>query len=242
VDLSMKSPFLTEEVAREGYLWCKAKRHWTWQDFCRHMWSNECSAERGKGKAGEWAFCTPPQKWQKEMITTYEKGKDISVMVWDCIWWHNGLVQKSDLVIMERDPESKRNGYTAQSYLNVLDDQKPRCWQLGLIFMQDNAPIHSAHVVRDCFTENAIPVVDWPPYSPDLNPIEHIWFHLKNKVLKLHPELEHIGSGDEAKDALENALIEAWEAIDDSIIESCLERMPRRRDAVLKAKGCYTKY
>jgi hypothetical protein len=45
------------------------------------MWSNECSVERGKGKICEWVFRTPPQKWQKEMIQTYKKGKDILVMV-----------------------------------------------------------------------------------------------------------------------------------------------------------------
>jgi transposase len=108
--------------------------------------------------------------------------------------------------------------------------------------MQDNAPIHSARVVTDWFTEHEIPVVDWPPYSPDLNPIEHVWWHLKNKVVELHPGLETIGTGEESKDALEAALIEAWGALDNSIIESCLESMPRRRDAVLRAKGWHTKY
>ena len=48
---------------------------------------------------------------------------------------------------------------------------------------------------------------------------------MKNKVLELHPELEQLGSGEKAKEALEKALIEAWDAIDDSIIESCLERL-----------------
>jgi hypothetical protein len=65
--------------------------------------------QSGVGKAAEWVFCTPPQKWQKEMVTTYKKGKDISVMVWACIWWENERVHKSGLVIMERDPESKKN-------------------------------------------------------------------------------------------------------------------------------------
>jgi hypothetical protein len=229
-------------VAKKRYNWCKARKDWTEDEFARHMWSDECSAERGKGKSEEWVFCTPPQKWQKEMVTTYKKGKDISVMVWACIWYKDGRVHKSDLVIMDRDFEAKKMWYSAQSYLAVLDDQMPRCWEPGLVFMQDNAPIHTAHAVRDWFIEHAIPVIDWPPYSPDLNPIEHIWWHLKNKVVELHPELEQMGTSEEARGALEEALIEAWDALDDSIIEACIMSMCRRRDAVLKAKGWHTKY
>ncbi|KAF2085307.1 hypothetical protein K490DRAFT_2853, partial [Saccharata proteae CBS 121410] len=46
------------------------------------VWSDECSAERGKGRKREWCFRTPTQKWKKEMITPYKTGKDICVMVW----------------------------------------------------------------------------------------------------------------------------------------------------------------
>jgi hypothetical protein len=63
-----------------------------------------------------------------------------------------------------------------------------------------------------------------------LNPIEHIWWHLKD-----------LGAAEEAKAALEQALIEAWDAIDDTIIEACLESMCRRRDAIIAAKGWHTK-
>jgi hypothetical protein len=49
---------------------------------------------------------------------------------------------------MARDTEAKKGGYTAQSYIDVLEEQMPRCWQPGLIFMQDNAPIHTAYAVR----------------------------------------------------------------------------------------------
>jgi hypothetical protein len=50
----------------------------------KNLWSDECSAERGKGKMGKWVFCTPAQKWDPEMVQTYKKSKDLSVMVWRC--------------------------------------------------------------------------------------------------------------------------------------------------------------
>ena len=75
-----------------------------------------------------------------------------------------------------------------------------------------------------------------------MNPIEHVWWYLKAKVLEIHPELKNLGSGEEAKKALEEALIEAWDAVDKRIIESCLESIYERRDTVITAKGWYTKY
>ena len=87
------------------------------------MWSDECSAERGKGKRVEWCFGIPIQKWDPEMVTTYTKGKDISVMVWGCFWSKNGIIGRSDLYVLDRDFESKKHGYSANSYIEVLDAQ-----------------------------------------------------------------------------------------------------------------------
>ena len=72
--------------------------------------------ERGKGKKQEWVFRTPRQKWDKEMIQPVKKGKDISVMVWAAF---SGALGRSDLILMERDPDAPKGGYSAQSYLKV---------------------------------------------------------------------------------------------------------------------------
>ena len=67
---------------------------------------------------------------------------------------------------MNRDFASKKHGYTADSYIEVLDAELAQHHQEGLIFMQDNASIHTAYKVRDWFREQRIPCTDWPPYSP----------------------------------------------------------------------------
>jgi transposase len=234
-----KRPELTEAVAAKRLSWCLARKDWNYEQWKKYMWSDECSAERGKGKMGEWVFCTPAQKWDPEMVQTYKKSKDLSVMVWGCFWGGG----RSELYILDRDFESKKHGYTANSYIEVLEDQIQRCWMPGLIFMQDNAPIHTAGKVEQWFKDAAIPVSDWPPYSPDLNPIEQAWFHLKKMVLKMHPELEACtGKSEQDIQNLEKALVEAWNALPESMFESLGKSMEMRVAAVIGANGWHTKY
>ena len=163
-------------------------------------------------------------------------------MVWALIWWKNGKVYKSELYILERDWELKKHGYTANFYLDVLNNQLPKIWEPDMIFMQDNAPIHCTNKTKQWFKDMGIPVTDQPPYSPDLNPIKHIWWHLKAKVLEIHLELKNLGAGEQNKEALKKALIKAWDLLNDTIIEACLENMCRRRDVVITAKEWHIKY
>ena len=38
-----------------------------------------------------------------------------------------------------------------------------------------NARLHGANVLQKYIDMQDITRLDWPPYSPDMNPIEHMW-------------------------------------------------------------------
>ena len=95
----------------------------------------------------------------------------------------------------------------------------------------------------DWFEENGIDITDWPPFSPDLNPIEHTQKALKEMVFKMFLEVWTAVSKREGDlRAMEEALKAAQDALPDSLFESLIKSIPKRIQAYIKAKGWYTKY
>ena len=116
--LAKKRSFLTADAVKKRLQWALEHADWTLEEWTTIIWSDECSVERGTGARRSWVFRTPGQKWDKDIVDTFTKGKDISVMVWGAIW----VGGKSDLFVMNRDEASKKGGYSAVSYLEILND------------------------------------------------------------------------------------------------------------------------
>jgi transposase len=75
----------------------------------------------------------------------------------------------------------------------------------------------------------------WPAQSPDLNPIEHLWGYLKRRLA----EHKHPPNG--IHELWDRVQVD-WEEITALECQKLIKSMPRRVQAVLKAKGGYTKY
>lgn len=66
-------------------------------------------------------------------------------------------------------------------------------------FQQNNDPKHTARATKECLLYNALRQLTTPPPSPDLNPNEHLWAIVHNKIRKnrisrnnASPETAHI--------------------------------------------------
>ena len=106
----------------------------------------------------------------------------------------------------------------------------PLVQQRNLILQQDNARPHVARVCQDFLANNNIAPLAWPPYSPDLTPIEHMWDELDRRVRKRRNPSATLAQ-------LRNALIDNWNNIPMQTVNALVNSIQRRIRAATAARG-----
>jgi hypothetical protein len=136
-------------------------------------------------------------------------------------------------------------GFDSSQYCDVLEQLywpilQERFENRPFRYIQDNAPAHKSLMVRE-WTEESAPELyramwQLPPYSPDLNPTEHVWATLKQK-LKLRGNFS-------SPLELTAAVLEIWNEIGQNraYLQGLCNSMPRRLSAVIAAEGAPTDY
>ena len=111
----------------------------------------------------------------------------------------------------------------------------PLVQQHQMTFQHDNARPHVARVCLDFLANNNIVPLDWPPYSPDLSPIEHLLDEPDRRVRRRRNTPNTLGQ-------LRTALLEEWENIQMRKINALVNFMQRRIRAMIHAGGGHTRY
>lgn len=76
-----------------------------------------------------------------------------------------------------------------------------------MLFMHDNAKPHASRHTAEEMTARGITVIPWPPYSPDLNPIEKVWNKMKDYLQQKWPQVST------SYDVNRRRVTEAWNEV-----------------------------
>ena len=100
-------------------------------------------------------------------------------------------------------------------------------------FLHDNDKKFKSKLVQEWLDEKDIRRIDFPAYSPDLNPMENLWAVLAREV-----EKTPCSTMEELQDCVERN----WEKASKPLMAELVASMPRRCAAVIAAAGSHTKY
>lgn len=225
-----KKPLLRPRHITQRYDFALKYQHWTEEDWSRVIWSDETKINRLGSDGRQWVWKKKGTTRTEQHIKGTVKFGGGSLMVWGCmtaqgVGYMCKIDGRMDAALYEEILEDHL--FQTIDYYNLNRDT--------IVFQQDNDPKHKSKRATNWFQTHGVELLDWPAQSPDLNPIEHLWSHLKRRLATYPTEPK--------------GMLELWERIEvewEKIPkETCLDlinSMPRRIAAVIKAKGGYTKY
>jgi transposase len=225
-----KKPALKPQHRKARLEFAERHLHWTVDDWKRVVWSDETKVNRLGSDGRQWAWKKKGEGLSQRLITETVKHGGGHVMLWGCMLWEGpGYACRIE------------GNMDKELYCAILDDELQESLAYygktpeQVIFQQDNDSKHTSKLAKQWFSDHGYQVLIWPAQSPDLNPIEHLWNLIKQR-LGDYPEPPK-----GVTDLWERVEAE-WNKITKEDCQKLIESMPRRVEAVYKAKGGHTKY
>ena len=186
------------------------------------IWSDETMV-RSLPKSIEIFVKTNQSDWREKMAQNHQiQNGGFGVMFWGCF---SGLGLGPIVAIQE--------SLNSEGYLELLKEYllpEIRATEEQVVFMQDNAPCHKSKAVTEFLRRENVQTLDWPPQSPDLNPIENLWSIIKRRIKKQF-------STPKTRDELIEQVFSVWENIDSELAGNLNNSMIKRLKEVLEKKG-----
>ncbi|UYV72607.1 K02A2.6-like, partial [Cordylochernes scorpioides] len=208
---------LTPPNRRQRLEWCRARSTWMteWHRvvfsdesrFCLSSDSRRVRVWRRRGERSNPAAIV-------ERPTVRQRG----IMVWGAIAYDS------------RSPLLRIQGtMTAQRYVDDVLRPVTLPYLQGVpnaLYHQENARPHTARISQQALQD--VQMFPWPPYSPDLSPIEHVWDIIGRRL--------HALPQPRSEDELWQMVEREWRAIPQDAIRTLIDSLPRRVAACIAVR------
>ena len=234
---AMRKPPISEKNRKLRLKFAQAHKDWTTSDWYKFLWSDETWVTDGRHRK-TMVMRRPGEEWDETCIEEKVQRKK-GWMFWGS--FHGNT--KGPAFFWEKD-WGKISGPTYRErclpllaqYLCDIGGLKGEPEEL--LFMQDNAPGHAAKETIALLEQLCIITCKWPPYSPDLNPIETLWKYMKEYLQSKYGDFKF-----KSYEQQRERITEAWHVVAvPGFMHELLEGMQDRMQAVIDAKGKFIKY
>ncbi|KFM73017.1 Transposable element Tcb2 transposase, partial [Stegodyphus mimosarum] len=205
---------------RHRLKWCREHKNWTTDQWSRVLFTDE-------SRFSTRSECQHVLIWREVGIRFYpsnikkkHRNGGPGVLVWGGIM----LNGRTELHVFDR------GSVTGDRYCEEVLLPHVRLFRgvfgPDLIFMDDKARPHRTVAVKELLESADITRMDWSAYSPDLNPVEHVWDALGRRIAaRLHPP--------ENTQQLKQMLIEEWALLPQEMLHQMVLSMGRRGEATI---------
>ena len=125
-------------------------------------------------------------------------------------------------------------GYYSSDLLPLLLHDCHHLLQHDFVFQQDGAPAHTAQQTQEWLATNTPDFInkdEWPPNSPDLNPLDYcVWGLMQAAYAKHRPKPS-------TKAELKAVLQTIWDSLSTNTINKAITAFRKRLRACIKAEG-----
>ncbi|GBM63541.1 Transposable element Tcb2 transposase [Araneus ventricosus] len=219
---------LTTTHCRLRLAWSREHALWPPQQWSCVMFSDESRFSLQSDSRRTFIWRAPGTRYHQESTIERHRYGGAGWLVWGGII----LCSRTDLHVQSVT-------MTGHIYRDVILEQHVRLFRGAMgaefLFMDDNARPHRANIVDECLQSEDITRMDWPAYSPDLNPIEHVWDMLGRRIAARQPPPTCLPE-------LRRELLDEWCNIPQDQIDNLILSMPRRCKACIASSGRHTPY
>lgn len=187
-------------------------------------------------------FCVwndgPVRVWRKEKDRFRQGMTRGSVKHSKSIMMHLIISSQDSSVLTLCDTPQNSRSYQSTVLtpnLNFIRHRTTRARRANpIVYMQDGAPSHTSNSTTTFLRDNQVCcLVNWPPNSPDLNPVEHCWSFIARQL---------VGKRFSNATELEANIRAVWDNRPPTLVPNLYGSMVRRLTAVVVAKGAATRY
>ena len=220
-------PILTQERRRKRRIFSRLTEPWS-QEWSQILFTDECRFSLNTSDRRVRVFRTTGERYSSDSVLEHDRWKSKNVMVWA------GITHDFRTEIVFIDGNLNAEAYVEQCldpHVVPFMQTHNNVW----ILQQDNARPHTATHTSNFLESQGIRTLPWPSYSPDLNPIEHLWDFMKRRIRKMSPPPRNVRE-------LKEAIWYTWTTFPQSAIQRLIQSMPRRVRSVNRARGGHTRY